>query len=71
MWLLFSPYYVLHKINKLSQEDVLWVRLKKQLQRVLPIDLGLITNVINENIIKPTNLNDIPTSPPSSMQENK
>jgi hypothetical protein len=23
MWLLFSPYYVLHKINKLSQEDVL------------------------------------------------
>jgi len=28
MWLLFSLYYVLYKINKLPQKDVMWVKLR-------------------------------------------
>jgi hypothetical protein len=44
---------------------------KEQLQGVLLTYLELVTNVISENLVKPTNLNDIPTSPPSLMQEKK
>jgi hypothetical protein len=44
---------------------------KEQQQGVLPTYLGLVTNVISENLVKLASLNDIPTSPPSPMQKNK
>ncbi len=44
---------------------------KEQLQGLLPTNLGLVTNVISESLVKLVSLNDIPTSPPSPMQEKK